>query len=81
MNKPGLIFLIFWLSLVIIGLVRPQLYLPMAKWNMKLLGRMYGFNAEPQPDEVIIRKMRLWYGFFLLFGSFVLWMVLTGRAE
>lgn len=80
MNIP-LIFIIFWLALVIIGLIRPKTYLPLLKWQMKVFGKLYGFKTEPQPDEVIFKKIRMWYSVFFIFGLFILFNVLTGRFK
>jgi len=80
MNIP-LIFIIGWLILVIIGLIKPKIFLPLIKWQMKLTGKLYGFKAEPESDESICKKIRIWYSFFLIFGLFILFNVLTGKFK
>lgn len=76
-----LIFIIVWLALVIIGLISPKTYLPLAKWKMKVFGKLFGFKTEPESDEIVCKKMRIWYGIFLIFGLFILFNVLTGRFK
>lgn len=78
MNIP-LVFIIIWFIFVFIGLIKPKQYLPLLKWQMKIFGKLYGFKTEPQSDEIICKKIRIWYSIFLIFGLFVLFHILTGR--
>lgn len=75
----SLVSIIVWLILVIIGLIRPKTYLPLLKWQTKVFGKLYGFKTEPESDEIICKKVRIWYSIFLIFGLFILFNVLTGR--
>jgi hypothetical protein len=79
MRLAFFVFLIVWLALVIIGLLRPRTYLPFAKWNMKLVGKLYGLKIEPVSDDIVCRRMRIWYSVFLVFGLVFLFTVLTAR--
>jgi hypothetical protein len=80
MSLP-LIFISIWLLLVIVGLIRPTIFLPLIKWKMKFWGRMTGFDVTPRSDQEICKKIRIFYSIFLVFGLFVLYLVLTGTAK
>ena len=77
--NSSLVFLIVLLIFVIVGLIRPRTYLLLVKWNMKVFGKLYGFKIEPISDEIVCKRMRIWYSFFLIYGLFILFNVLTGR--
>jgi hypothetical protein len=73
-----LVFIGVWLILVIIGLIRPQTYLRLLKWQMRTFAKIYGFKAEPQSDEEVCRRIRILYAVLLVFGLFILGRVLIG---
>lgn len=81
MNKLGLAFLFVWLGAVLLGFVRPKAWLRVWKSNSNFLGKIYGFKAVPESDEIICKIIRRWHGLFLIFGLFVLFMILTSRVK
>jgi hypothetical protein len=66
---------------VVFGLIAPRYYLPVAKWKMRWIGKMFGFRIEAESDEIVCRKMRIWYGFVSAFLLFLWFMVLTGKTH
>ena len=71
-----LIFIIIWLLAVIVGLIRPKTYIPIIKWQMKFMGKVYGFDANPQSDEVLAKRIRIFHSIFLVFGLVMLFIIL-----
>ena len=67
-----LIFVIVWLLIVIIGLIRPKTYFPIMKWKMNIMGKMFGFDIKPQSDEILTKRIRIFYSIFLVVGLVML---------
>lgn len=72
-GKP-LIFLVLWNLLVAIGLFNPKLLLSNFPTNYKLM-------FPGVSEELKYKIIRISSGIFLIFGLFVLFMVLTGIAK
>ncbi len=79
--KIQLALLFIWLAAVGLGVIRPQVYLPLVKWNMKLMSKISGTAVVPEPDDKMCRSLRIWYSSFFVLGMGLLYMILTGRAK
>jgi hypothetical protein len=75
------IILIIWILLVIIGLVSPRTILPFVKWQARMWGKISGFTSTPELDQILIKRMRIFYSIFLIFGLLMLFGLLTGKAK
>jgi hypothetical protein len=71
-----LFILVVWLMLILVGIVSPGLFVPFAKWKMRQLGRMFGFEITPKQDALIAARTRIACGFAFAAGLILLWWLL-----
>jgi len=62
------IFFSLYFVLAILGIAKPRLFLPLFKWHASIFGKLYGFDVKVKSDDVLIKRLRIWYILFLIVG-------------
>jgi hypothetical protein len=73
------LFPIIFILIGVVGVVSPRTLLPFHKWQMKNAAKMFGFSVEPKSDDILYKKIRIRYSFFLGIG--IAWLIFTIRGS
>jgi len=80
METSVIIFMAAFGGVIVIGLVRPRIILPILKWEFNLFGKMLGADITPKSDESLMKKIRIWHSVLLVVFSIVLFNVIKNAV-